>query len=99
MKKTRTEELEEQLAHIQWLKNNRERRIQQELERCRETKKADTMMKISVDISAEKSCRLNAILNDEFKRPLVLTDGEFKDMEIESSIYKERLDGVSLVLN
>ena len=51
MKKTRTEELEEQLAHIQWLKNNKERRIQQELEKSKEMKKADTIMKISVDIT------------------------------------------------
>mmetsp|Transcript_7555 Transcript_7555/g.12700 ORF Transcript_7555/g.12700 Transcript_7555/m.12700 type:complete len:170 (-) Transcript_7555:196-705(-) len=81
-KKTDREiEIEQQIAHLQWLKNQNERSYQKTMQKTRVIQQNDQILKIAVDKNNEKFVRMKNVIKDELSKPLVLTDAESYELE------------------
>jgi hypothetical protein len=74
-------EIEQQIAHLQWLKNQNERSYQKTMQKTRTVQKNDQILKISVDKNNDKFIRMKNVIKDELSKPLVLTDAESFELE------------------
>eukprot|EP00981_Chlorochromonas_danica_P004710 scaffold946_cov171-Ochromonas_danica.AAC.10 len=54
-------------------------------------KQKDTILGLSIDQSAEKIDWLDSVVRDELTRPLVLTDTEIHQVEVDEHRVKQRL--------
>ena len=75
MKKTRrSKEIEEQLAHVRWLKLQNERAIQKSLQNTKLMEQNDKIVDISSNHASERSSWVNSVIMSELAKPLVLPD-------------------------
>lgn len=94
--KPRTIEIEQQLAQLRWRRLQNERSIRNYLETTKVMKQKDTILGLSIDQSAEKIDWLDGVVRDELARPLVLSDHELHQVELDEHRVKHRLVRVSL---
>lgn len=80
-KSDREIEIEQQIAHLQWLKNQNERSYQKTMQKTRVIQKNDQILKIAVDKNNEKFVRMKNVIKDELSKPLVLSDAEAYSLE------------------
>ena len=80
-KSDREVEIEQQIAHLQWLKNQNERKYKKTMEKTRITQQNDQILKIAVDQNNEKFTRMKHVIKDELSKPLVLSDAESFELE------------------
>lgn len=93
--KPRTIEIEQQLAQLRWRRLQNERSIRNYLETTKVMKQKDTILGLSIDQSAEKIDWLDGVVRDELARPLVLSDHELHQVELDEHRVKHRLVRVS----
>lgn len=89
-------EIEQQLAQLRWRRLQNERSIRNYLETTKVMKQKDTILGLSIDQSAEKIDWLDSVVRDELTRPLVLTDTEIHQVEVDEHRVKQRLIHVRL---
>jgi hypothetical protein len=80
-KSDREIEIEQQIAHLQWLKNQNERSYKKTMQKTRVTQQNDQILKIAVDKNNEKFVRMKNVIKDELSKPFVLTDAEAYELE------------------
>lgn len=80
-KSDREIEIEQQIAHLQWLKSQNERSYRKTMQKTRVTRQNDKILKIAVDKNNEKFVRMKNVIKDELSKPLVLTDAESHALE------------------
>jgi hypothetical protein len=95
MQRPRVVDIEQQIAHLRWRKQQNERSIRNSLEATKVLKQKDTILGITVDQSAERSIWTNSIIRDELSRPLIVTDAELHQIEFDDAAVKRRLLKVS----
>jgi len=88
--KPRAREIEQQLAQLRWRKSQNERTIRNYLETTKVMKQKDTILGLTVDQSAERMHWLDSVVRDELSRPLVLTDAELHNIQLEENTKKKR---------
>lgn len=88
----RITELEQQVAHLQWLKNQNERSIKGALERTKVLQQNDVLLKMSTNPQSERASWKAAVIRDELSKPLVLTDEEFYKMEMDAIVNKSKFE-------
>ncbi len=71
-----------------------ERSIRAYLEATKVMKQKDTILGLTVDMSAERMTWLDSVVRDELGRPLVLTDEEVHNIEVDEHKVKKRLTKV-----
>eukprot|EP00601_Ochromonadales_sp_CCMP2298_P009581 CAMPEP_0173252088 /NCGR_PEP_ID=MMETSP1142-20121109/20522_1 /TAXON_ID=483371 /ORGANISM="non described non described, Strain CCMP2298" /LENGTH=150 /DNA_ID=CAMNT_0014185071 /DNA_START=138 /DNA_END=587 /DNA_ORIENTATION=- len=91
MQRPRVVDIEQQIAHLRWRKQQNERSIRNSLEATKVLKQKDTILGITVDQSAERSIWTNSIIRDELSRPLIVTDAELHQIEFDDAAVKRRL--------
>jgi hypothetical protein len=92
--KPRAVEIEQQLAQLRWRRMQNERSIRAYLEATKVMKQKDTILGLTVDMSAERMTWLDSVVRDELGRPLVLTDEEVHNIEVDEHKVKKRLTKV-----
>jgi hypothetical protein len=95
----RLKELEEQLAHVRWLKVNNGRKILQSLRQTKAIKQNDEIVEISTNHSSERSSWVQSVVKSELERPLVISDGEIHRLYEEDLLAKRRAEDVSFTRN
>ena len=85
----RLKELEEQLAHVRWLKVNNGRKILQSLRQTKAIKQNDEIVEISTNHSSERSSWVQSVIKSELARPLVISDGEIHRL-YEEDVFAQR---------
>lgn len=101
-KSDREVEIEQQIAHLQWLKNQNERSYKKSLQKTRVTQQNDQILKIAVDKNNEKFVRMKNVIKDELSKPLVLTDAESYELEklqLSRHEYFEKVHGTQYKQN
>ena len=89
--KPRAIEIEQQLAQLRWRRMQNERAIKSYLEATKVMKQKDTILGLTIDMSAERMTWLDGVVRDELARPLVLTDSEVHNVEANEDKVKKRL--------
>lgn len=89
--KPRAIEIEQQLAQLRWRRMQNERSIKSYLEATKVMKQKDTILGLTIDMSAERMTWLDGVVRDELARPLVLTDSEVHTVEYDEHKVKKRL--------
>lgn len=89
--KPRAIEIEQQLAQLRWRRMQNERSIKSYLEATKVMKQKDTILGLTIDMSAERMTWLDGVVRDELARPLVLTDTEVHNVEHAEHNVKKRL--------
>mmetsp|Transcript_9033 Transcript_9033/g.13575 ORF Transcript_9033/g.13575 Transcript_9033/m.13575 type:complete len:154 (+) Transcript_9033:142-603(+) len=84
MSNKRITEIEQQMAHLAWLKAQNERAYRNTMEKTRVMHQNDIILKMSVDNNSEKASWMASVIKDELSRPLVLTDAEMHAMKMKS---------------
>ncbi len=97
--KPRAIEIEQQLAQLRWRRMQNERSIRSYLEATKVMKQKDTILGLTVDMSAERMTWLDSVVRDELGRPLVLTDEEVHNIELDEHNVKKRLTKVRKILH
>lgn len=92
MSNKRITELEQQVAHLQWLKGQNERSIKSALERTKVLQQNDVLLKMSSNVQGERASWKSAVIKDELSKPLVLTDEEFFKMEMEAVTNQRKFE-------
>lgn len=87
---SRLQDIEQQIAHLRWLKMQNERSIKTTLLRSRVLQKNDMILKMSADATAERSVWKTSVIRDELSKPLVLSDNEVYNIRIEDELARER---------
>jgi disulfide oxidoreductase YuzD len=85
-------EIEQQMAHLEWLKAQNERAYRNTMEKTRVMHQNDIILKMSVDHNSERASWMASVIKDELSKPLVLSDAEVFEMS-------KRREGDSLRLN
>ena len=99
-KSDREVEIEQQIAHLQWLKNQNERSYKKTMQKTRVTQQNDEILKIAVDKNNEKFVRMKNVIKDELSKPLVLTDAESFELEkrtLNRHEYFEKVNDLNVV--
>ena len=76
MSNKRITEIEQQMAHLEWLKAQNKRSYRNTLEKTRVMHQNDIILKMAVDANSEKAGWMKSIIKDELSKPLVLSDQE-----------------------
>ena len=98
-KKTDREiEIEQQIAHLKWLRSQNERNYQNVMTKTRVIQQNDQVLKIAVDKNNEKFVRMKHVIKDELAKPLVLTDAESYELERQNLQRHEYFEKVSFYL-
>jgi hypothetical protein len=95
-KSEREVEIEQQIAHLQWLKNQNERSYKKTMQKTRVTQQNDQILKIAVDKNNEKFVRMKNVIKDELAKPLVLSDAESYALEKQNLKRHEYFEKVFL---
>lgn len=95
MKKARVVDIEQQIAHLRWLRQQNERSIRQTIESSKILKQKDTILGLSVDQTTEKNMWTTKVVKDELTRPLVINDEELYQIQYDENRIKLRLHKVS----
>jgi hypothetical protein len=95
MKKARVVDIEQQIAHLRWLRQQNERSIRQTIESSKILKQKDTILGLSVDQTTEKNMWTTKVVKDELTRPLVINDEELFQIQYDENRIKLRLHKVS----
>lgn len=72
----RVTEIEQQMAHLEWLKAQNERAYRNTLEKTKVMQQNDIVLKMSVDHNNERAVWMTSVIRDELSKPLVLSDAE-----------------------
>jgi disulfide oxidoreductase YuzD len=72
----RVTEIEQQMAHLEWLKAQNERAYRNTLTKTRVMHQNDIILKMSVDHNSERAEWMTSVIKDELSKPLVLSDAE-----------------------
>lgn len=72
----RITEIEQQMAHLEWLKAQNERAYRNTLEKTKVMHQNDIILKMSVDNNNERTLWMSSVIKDELSKPLVLSDSE-----------------------
>lgn len=72
----RITEIEQQMAHLEWLKAQNERAYRNTLEKTKVMHQNDIILKMSVDNNNERTLWMSSVIKDELTKPLVLSDAE-----------------------
>jgi disulfide oxidoreductase YuzD len=72
----RLTEIEQQMAHLEWLKAQNERAYRNTLAKTRIMHQNDIILKMSVDHNSERAEWMASVIKDELSKPLVLSDAE-----------------------
>lgn len=81
----RTKEIEEQLAHVRWLKLQNERAIQSSLQSTKLMEQNDKIVDISSNHASERSSWVQSVIKNEMEKPLVVPDSEIIRMYTEDA--------------
>ena len=91
MQKPRIVDIEQQIAHLRWRRQQNERAIRNSIESSKVLKQKDVILGLSVDQSTEKSMWTSSIVKDELTRPLIVADSELHQIEYDENKIKQRL--------
>lgn len=92
--KNRVRDIEQQIAHLKWLKMQNEVSIRSSLERTKAMQRNDIISKMAVDAQREHSEWKVSIIRDEIVKPLVLNDEELYRMNLIDQRDRQRLQKV-----
>jgi len=84
-------DIEQQIAHLRWLRQQNERSIRQTIESSKILKQKDTILGLSVDQTTEKNMWTTKVVKDELTRPLVINDEELFQIQYDENRIKLRL--------
>ena len=87
----RSRDIEQQIAHLRWRRQQNERLIKSSLEATRVLKQKDTILGLTVDQSSERELWTNSVVLDELSRPLVVTDEQLHNIQYEEDKVRKRL--------
>jgi hypothetical protein len=99
-KKTqRTKEIEEQLAHVRWLKLQNERKIQDALQNTKLMEQNDKIVEISSNHASERSSWVQSVIQSELGKPLMISDYDIHRMYTEDARTRQLDENVSSLQN
>lgn len=91
----RTKEIEEQLAHVRWLKLQNERAIQTSLQSTKLMEQNDKIVDISSNHASERSSWVQSVIKSEMGKPLVIPDGDINRIYAEDERLRRLAEDVS----
>ena len=93
----RVTEIEQQMAHLEWLKAQNERAYRNTLEKTKVMHQNDIILKMSVDYNNERAIWMSSVIKDELNKPLVLSDAELHQSRRKYEQDNEKLTKVQYI--